>query len=415
MMKTKRSGSSFNSLNSKRQLESIFLFTTGKCNARCAMCFYANDMEKKAQDLTFDEIRKISETAGNFKRLWLSGGEPTLREDLPEILEMFYKNNHITDINLPTNGIMSDRVIDWISRIRKNCPDCNISISISLDGFGQTHDTQRGVPSFYRAVETLKKIDDNFRDDGHVLKNIATVITKYNVQEILDFAAWVYGRFNVSTHTIEAARGATREDGVKVLTERSLREIQDRIAPYYLGYAKRIGEGMNFIGRGLTKFFYIGLMRTMYNIRAQNLEKPTCWKMDCTAGETTLVLDYDGRFRSCELRDPIGNVKDYGCDVQKIMSSDAMKKEIETIGHGYKANCWCTHGCWIMSSITFNPGKMLAMLWKSNRETKRLARTPVTVNEEYLQELEEKYHLDRIMLEEIGIIAPDKSASKGAA
>ncbi|MDR2371058.1 MAG: radical SAM protein [Treponema sp.] len=414
-MKTKRSGSSFNSLNSKRQLESIFLFTTGKCNARCAMCFYANDMEKKAQDLTFDEIRKISETAGNFKRLWLSGGEPTLREDLPEILEMFYKNNHITDINLPTNGIMSDRVVDWISRTRKNCPGCNISISISLDGFGQTHDTQRGVPSFYRAAETLKKINDNFRDDGHVIKNIATVITRYNVQEILDFTAWVYGRFNVSTHTIEAARGATREDGVKVLTEQSLREIQDRIAPYYLGYAKRIGEGMNFIGRGLTEFFYVGLMRTMYNIRAQNLEKPTCWKMDCTAGETTLVIDYDGRFRSCELRDPIGNVKDYGCDVQKIMSGDAMKKEIEAIGHGYKANCWCTHGCWIMSSITFNPGKMLAMLWKSNRETKRLARAPITVNEEHLQELEAKYHLDRVKLEEIGIVAPDKSASKGAA
>jgi MoaA/NifB/PqqE/SkfB family radical SAM enzyme len=414
-MKTKRSGSSFNSLNSKRQLESIFLFTTGKCNARCAMCFYANDMEKKAQDLTFDEIRKISETAGNFKRLWLSGGEPTLREDLPEILEMFYKNNHITDINLPTNGIMSDRVIDWISRTRKNCPGCNISISISLDGFGQTHDTQRGVPSFYRAAETLKKINDNFRDDGHVIKNIATVITRYNVQEILDFTAWVYGRFNVSTHTIEAARGITREDGVKVLTEQSLREIQDRIAPYYLGYAKRIGEGMNFIGRGLTEFFYVGLMRTMYNIRAQNLEKPTCWKMDCTAGETTLVIDYDGRFRSCELRDPIGNVKDYGCDVQKIMSGDAMKKEIEAIGHGYKANCWCTHGCWIMSSITFNPGRMLAMLWKSNRETKRLARTPITVNEEYLQELEAKYHLDRVKLEEIGIITPDKNASKGAA
>jgi MoaA/NifB/PqqE/SkfB family radical SAM enzyme len=366
------------------------------------MCFYADDMSRKQPDLSFDEIKRLSETAGDFKRLWLSGGEPTLREDLPEIIEMFYRNNHITDVNFPTNGILSDRIVQWLKRIRQSCPDCNISISISLDGFGATHDTQRGVESFYRAAAALKKIDDEFRDDGHVLKNIATVITKYNVEEVLDFVAWVYGRFNVSTHTIEAARGNTREAGVKVLTEQALREIQDKIAPYYLLYAKRIGEGMGLLGRGLTKFFYVGLMRAMYNIRAGNLEKPTPWNMDCTAGETTLVLDYDGRFRSCELRPPIGNVKDYDCDVQAIMKSQAMKNEIETIGHGYKANCWCTHGCWIMSSITFNPGKMIAMLIKSNRETKKLNR-PIAINEEVLRDLERKYSLDRDKLQELGI------------
>jgi MoaA/NifB/PqqE/SkfB family radical SAM enzyme len=411
-MKTKRKGSSFNSLHSKRELESVFLFTTGKCNAKCAMCFYANDMAKKAEDLSFDEIRKLSESAGNFKRLWLSGGEPTLREDLPEIVEMFYKNNHITDLNFPTNAIKTDRLIEWITRWRKTCPECNISVSISLDGFGETHDAQRGITSFYRAAESLKKLDEHFRDDGHVLKNIATVITKYNVHEILDFVTWVYGRFNVSTHTIEAARGVTREDGVKVLTEKSLREIQDKIAPYYLLYAKRIGEGMNFIGRGLTEFFYVGLMRAMYNLRAKNLEKPSCWKMDCTAGETTLVIDYDGRFRSCELRPPIGNIKDFNCDVRAIMSSDVMRKEVEAIGHGYRANCWCTHGCWIMSSITFNPGKMISMLIGANRETKRLARLqPVQVDEARLRELEIKYHLDIDKLEQIGLAAKTAGAA----
>jgi hypothetical protein len=188
-----------------------------------------------------------------------------------------------------------------------------------------------------------------------------------------------------------------------VLTEKSLREIQDVIAPFYPLYARRIGEGMNAIGRGLTKFFYVGLMRTMYNIRAANLEKPSCWNMDCTAGETTLVVDYDGRFRSCELREPMGSVKDYDCDIQKILQGEAMKKEIETIGHGYRANCWCTHGCWIMSSITFNPGKMIGMMIKSNREMKRLAR-PVTVNETVLRDLEDKYRIDRDKLAEIGLV-----------
>ncbi|MDR2518106.1 MAG: radical SAM protein [Spirochaetaceae bacterium] len=402
-MKTKRTGSSFNALRSARALESIFLFTTGKCNAKCAMCFYANDMEQKAPDLSFEEIKKLSESAGAFNRLWLSGGEPTLREDLPDIIELFYKNNQIKDINFPSNGIKTERIIQWLKRIRTRCPDCNVSISISFDGFGGTHDTQRGVPCFYQAAETLKRLDGEFKDDGRVIKNIATVITKYNVGEALDFMAWVYGRFNVTTHTIEAARGMTREDGVKVLTEKSLRDIQDKAAPYYLLYAKRIGEGMTMFRKRLTEFFYVGLYRAMYTIRAANLDKPAPWGMDCTAGETTLVIDYDGRFRACELRPPIGRVKDYGYNVREIMASGAMKQEIEAIGHGHRANCWCTHGCWIMSSMTFNPVKMIAKLIKSYGETKRLAR-PLEVTEERLRGMEEQYHLDRDKLAAIGIV-----------
>ncbi|GMO66601.1 MAG: hypothetical protein Ta2A_14900 [Treponemataceae bacterium] len=406
MANSKRSGSSFNSLNSKRQLESIFLFTTGKCNAKCAMCFYADDMAKKMPDMTFEEIKKVSETAGQIKRLWLSGGEPTLREDLPEIIEMFYKNNGVTDINMPTNGMKPDRVVEWINRLRKSCPDANISVSVSLDGFGAIHDKQRGVESFYSALETIKKVEDNFIDDGHVLRNAATVITKYNVDVVLDFAMWVYGRLNLSAHVIEAARGMTREDGVKVVTEKSLCEIQDKVTPYMFGYANRVAEGIDSgIGKKITRFFYVGLMRTLYKIRASNIDKPTPWKMDCTAGETTLVLDYDGRFRSCELRPPIGKIQDYDCDVQKIITSAAMKKEIADVGHGYTANCWCTHGCWIMASLNFNPGKMVSSLFKSHAEAKKLRKLyPVNISEAILSDLEKRYDLDSAKLKAIGVV-----------
>ena len=404
-MKIKRGGSSFNSLNSKRRLESVFLFATGKCNAKCVQCFYADDMAKKNEDLSFDEIRRLSETAGSVRRLWLSGGEPTLREDLPEIIEMFCKNNGVTDVNLPTNAIKTDRLIEWIARLRKSCPNANLTISVSMDGFGETHDRQRGVESFYTTAAALKKIDEHFGDDGRVLKNMATVVTKYNVAEVEDFVSWVYGRFNISTHTIEAARGSTREKGVKILTEKTMSGIQDRIAPFYLLYAKRIGEGMNFVGRGLAKFFYVGLYRAWFNMRVKNIDKPTCWGMDCTAGETSLVVDYDGRFRACEIREPVGNVKDYGCDVQAILSGAAMKKEIADIGHGYAANCWCTHGCWIMSSMNFNPGKMISMMIKGNRETRRLSKwRNVVPSETVLRGFEVKYKLDRERLEKIGIV-----------
>ncbi|RHJ83917.1 radical SAM protein [Parabacteroides sp. AM08-6] len=398
-MTTKRTKSSFRAMSNKRKLESVFLFVTGRCNAKCAMCFYAGEMDKKEKDLTFDEIKKISETAGEFNRLWVSGGEPTLREDLPEILELFYKNNHIKDVNLPTNGLKPDRVVEWVARFRKNCPECNINLSISLDGFGKTHDLQRGVPgNFYKALETLRKVEERFGDDGKVLKNISTVITKYNIDQVEDFMLWIFARFHTSTHTIEAARGMTRDDGMKVLTEPILRKLQDKVSPVYSAYAERMVKETSGLRKPITRFFYLGFIRTLYNVRASNIDKPTPWGMDCTAGETTLVIDYDGRFRACELREPIGNVKDYDCNVARIMQSDAMKQEIAAIGHGAKANCWCTHGCWITSSVVFNPRKMIGLVYKGYRETKKLNR-PLSFDEKMLQGLENKYELDRKKLE----------------
>ena len=115
--------------------------------------------------------------------------------------------------------------------------------------------------------------------------------------------------------------------------------------------------------------------------------------MDCTAGETTLVIDYDGRFRSCELREPLGNVKDYDCNVQRIMQSDVMKKEVGAIGHGYKANCWCTHGCFITASLIFNPRKMIKQVYKGYREVSSLMK------------MEDTYHLNKEKLQELGIAA----------
>jgi len=80
-----------------------------------------------------------------------------------------------------------------------------------------------------------------------------------------------------------------------------------------------------------------------------------------------------------------------------------MKKEIQEIGYGYNANCWCTHGCWIMSSIVFNPGKMVSKVYKGYRETKKLTK-PLNLNEDLLVALEDKYNLNKEKLAQIGII-----------
>jgi len=107
------------------------------------------------------------------------------------------------------------------------------------------------------------------------------------------------------------------------------------------------------------KSFFLGFIKFVNDIQDANYAGPCHWKMDCTAGKTTFVIDHNGDFRSCEMRPPIGNLRDYDCNLTAALYSDAMKREIDAIGGGGRANCWCTHGCWIMSSIKFSPRALL--------------------------------------------------------
>ena len=181
-------------MSTERKLESIFLFVTGRCNAKCAMCFYAQEMDKKQPDLTFDEIKKISETAGQFNRLWISGGWAYLAWGSTGNIGVILQNNHIK-MWTSYERLKPDRIVEWVKRFRQNCPDCNINVSLSLDGFGATHDTQRGVRATsirpWKPCVRYRRISEM---TAKVLKNIATVITKYNIDQIEDFMTWVYGR-----------------------------------------------------------------------------------------------------------------------------------------------------------------------------------------------------------------------------
>src|SRR5574341_1302680 len=97
----------------RRELRSLFLFVTSRCNSLCRTCFYFDKLNSR-DDLSFEEIERISATAPTFERLWISGGEPFLRDELAEILGMFARRNHVRNVNLPTNGLLPERIFRTI-------------------------------------------------------------------------------------------------------------------------------------------------------------------------------------------------------------------------------------------------------------------------------------------------------------
>lgn len=123
------------------------VIVTYRCNARCNMCDCFKDPSKPSEEITLEDIKKLPEMA--FTNI--TGGEPFVRQDIPEIVEELYKKSD--RIVISTNGYFTDRIIALCKQFPK------IGIRISIEGLQETNDKIRGIPDgFNRGYDTLKTL-----------------------------------------------------------------------------------------------------------------------------------------------------------------------------------------------------------------------------------------------------------------
>lgn len=93
-----------------RTIEYLRISVTDKCNLRCVYCMPEEGLPwlKKNEILSFEEITQIVATMARMglKRLRLTGGEPLVRKDLPELVGMLSAVDGIQDIALSTNAVL---------------------------------------------------------------------------------------------------------------------------------------------------------------------------------------------------------------------------------------------------------------------------------------------------------------------
>jgi MoaA/NifB/PqqE/SkfB family radical SAM enzyme len=123
------------------------VIVTYRCNARCNMCNVYQYPTKDQEEITLEDIKKLPEMA--FTNI--TGGEPFIRKDIPEIVEELYKKSD--RIVISTNGYFTDRIIDLCKKFPK------VGIRISIEGMQDTNDAIRRIPDgFNRGYNTLKKL-----------------------------------------------------------------------------------------------------------------------------------------------------------------------------------------------------------------------------------------------------------------
>ena len=93
-----------------RPLRSLRVSVTDRCNLRCNYCMPQEEYVwlPRQELLTFEEIARLVEvfTPLGVEDVRLTGGEPLLRRDLPELVRMLAANPRIRDLALTTNGIL---------------------------------------------------------------------------------------------------------------------------------------------------------------------------------------------------------------------------------------------------------------------------------------------------------------------
>lgn len=349
----------------EKRLGTVILFVTSRCNAFCETCFYHEELNQPG-DLSLEQIRKVSETMPPVTDLWLSGGEPTLRRDIEEVISTFILNNGVKRVIIPTNGLLRRRIFEIVDRSLDLYRQLTLYVNVALDGYGETHDRIRGVPgNWEKALDCIDglhllktKYGDRFR------LNVNTVICSENHTEIEKLAEFVWANCQLDGQYFNIIRGDTpKGEAIKQVPP----EVLPRIYAFVSKLTKRYGDRMfssDEAGKRFVKnMVYVGAITTHYRTQHANFLQPTPWPFACTAGETTVVIDYDGHVRACELREDFARLADYDYNFDSLWAGAERQAELAAIDGG--KSCWCTHVCFIHDSMRHSSRALLYGLPKN--------------------------------------------------
>ncbi|MEA3489050.1 MAG: radical SAM protein [Candidatus Omnitrophota bacterium] len=151
-------------LKNRGHITGLRFTATWKCDSRCVTCAIWKDQDAGKNDLRPEEIDRFSRSKYFRKTeyITISGGEPTLREDLPEVISILNRNIPGARFGITTHGMDPDLEERVFKKILKNNPGINFGlVGISLNGPPEIHEATRGIKgSWKKTVETYDRLKD---------------------------------------------------------------------------------------------------------------------------------------------------------------------------------------------------------------------------------------------------------------
>ena len=287
---------------------------TRRCNSICPMCSIWQTPSKLKDELTLEDIEIIFKDLKSYgvKHVFLQGGEPLLRKDIIQIIEL------LIDIGLYptliTNGLLlNDKIANILAKLK-----CNVSISLdSLDE--KRYMKIRGVdklPLLLHNIDQCSKIKDK-KGIWHII----STISKVNYDEALDlfnFAKKNGFRFNAYPYNYSHCHSSAHDEEMSydgdpkiiINTFKELRKVAQK-------------EGLIFD-------------KIIYDDTIKYLEGNYC--MPCDAMKRSILLTEKGEISQCLEFKPSLSLKEIG-----------IKQALKEMDYSKVKKCYretpCFYGC----------------------------------------------------------------------
>lgn len=287
---------------------SIVISISFRCNSKCRTC---DVWRKPNDDLSLDEWTRVFAKIGRGPiYMTFTGGEPFQRRDLPEMVLASYRHCAPEYITIPTNGILTQRIVEGVDRICAGAPNSRIGINLSLDGIGKEHDEIRMVPGNWdRSMKTWGELKALQARHKNLVLSVHTVISRFNVKRFRE---------------IYAGLQPLRPDSY--ITEVAEERVElDTVGMDITPMAQEYGPIADFLSEQARATPAGGFARFTQSFRAQyyQMAKRTLFEqtqiIPCFAGWASGHIAPNGDVWSCCIRaEPVGNLRQTNYDLRPI-------------------------------------------------------------------------------------------------
>jgi GTP 3',8-cyclase len=300
-----------------RLIGDLRLSVTDRCNFRCQYCMPAEGLPWLERDeiLRFEEIVRLVGVLAplGVRDVRLTGGEPLVRRDFPQLVAMLREVPELREIALTTNGFLLER--DARALVDAGVDRFNVSVdSLQRDRFYEM--TRRdALPQVLRGLEALAALPQS-----HPIKVNAVAVRGFTEDEVVPFARFAReGRFEVrfiefmpldADHAWSPDAVLTGAE-IRAIVEKHWPLVEEPREPHATARVFRFADGAGRIGF------------------VNPVSEPFC--ADCDR----IRLTADGRLRTClfSLRetDLRGPMRDGASDLEleEIVRSAVWRKELK--------------------------------------------------------------------------------------
>ncbi len=152
-----------------------FLELTYRCNLACPYCYVGSERNK--EELSTNDWKNVINQLPFYSIATLVGGEPLLRKDFIDIFS-YASKKLFNKVHIVTNGtLINDDIIDAFIKYKL------LLLSVSLDGWEDTHDKNRGKEGLFNTV--ISNIENLKSKKYNRMLDIKTIVLENNLDDLV--------------------------------------------------------------------------------------------------------------------------------------------------------------------------------------------------------------------------------------